>query len=175
MSFMSPGGVVWFEIGTADPKAVQAFHRPALGWTFEVDPDSSTDGRTYTRIMAPGARWPMGAIYHGEAGGESINLSVYSTDIAADVEKLKVLGATVIVPATAVGDVTVFNPGGADYAMPSILSEDVPAATGKAMSLGATVEDGPDTNTDGLVYARRKDPHGNRFGLFSCSTPTQHP
>lgn len=273
MSFMTPGSVVWFEIGTTEPEAVQDFFGSLLGWVFEVDPDSSVDGRTYTRITAPGASWPMGAIQQGETGGEAISLSVYSADVAADVERLKRLGATVLVPATTVGDVTVFarlkdprgnpfslfsrtashrlqeraeateehmeqsayapqpgsfawfeigttdtettqrfytqafgwrfekddsaggkpydnvftgnqwpsggmydhsaDPAGVDYAMPSILSTDVPAAADRASALGATVELGPDTNPDGLVYARLKDPRGNRFGLFSMPTHTQ--
>ncbi|MFD3807947.1 VOC family protein [Streptomyces sp. NPDC058611] len=108
MSFMSPGSVVWFEIGTADPKPVQDFYGPVLGWTFEIDPDSSVDGRSYTRIIAPGAPWPMGAIQQGDTGGEVINLSMLSTDVAADVDRLTALGAEAVVPATAVGDVTVF-------------------------------------------------------------------
>ena len=62
MSFMSPGKVVWFEIGTANPDAVTDFYGRLLGWSFEVDEHSSVDGRTYTRILAPGAPWPMGAI-----------------------------------------------------------------------------------------------------------------
>ncbi|MFI2614911.1 hypothetical protein [Streptomyces sp. NPDC018584] len=45
MSFMSPGQVVWFEIGTTAPEAVTGFYGPLLGWTFEADPDSSIDGR----------------------------------------------------------------------------------------------------------------------------------
>ncbi len=108
MSFMSPGQVVWFEIGTTDPEAVTGFYSSLLGWTFEVDPDSSGDGRTYTRIIAPGAPWPMGAIQQGDTDGEAINLSILSTDVHADVDKLTALGATVVVPATQVADVTVF-------------------------------------------------------------------
>ncbi|KAA6223361.1 VOC family protein [Streptomyces albofaciens JCM 4342] len=108
MSFMSPGQVVWFEIGTTTPEAVTDFYGPLLGWTFEVDPDSSVDGRTYTRILAPGAPWPMGAIQQGDTGDEAINLSILSTDVHADVDALTDLGATVVVPATPVGDVTVF-------------------------------------------------------------------
>ncbi|MFJ4878933.1 VOC family protein [Streptomyces sp. NPDC088745] len=107
MSPMSPGSVVWFEIGTAHPRQVQDFYGPVLGWTFAVDPDSSVDGRTYTRITAPGAPWPMGAVQQGDTG-EVINLSVLSADVFADVEKLAALGAKVLVPATRVGDVTVF-------------------------------------------------------------------
>ncbi|WP_030786521.1 VOC family protein [Streptomyces sp. NRRL S-920] len=108
MSFMSPGQVVWFEICTTDPKAATDFYGPLLGWNFEVDLDSSVDGRTYTRIIAPGASWPMGAIQQGDTGGESLNLSILSADVHADVDKLTALGAQVLVPATAVGEVTVF-------------------------------------------------------------------
>ncbi|MWA08368.1 VOC family protein [Streptomyces sp. BA2] len=108
MSFMSPGQVVWFEIGTTDPRAVTYFYGPLLGWRFEVDADSSIDGRTYTRILAPGAPWPMGAIQQGDTGDEAINLSILSADVHTDINKLTGLGATVVVPATPVGDVTVF-------------------------------------------------------------------
>lgn len=266
MSFMSPGNVVWFEIGTADPEAVMDFYGPLLGWSFETDPDSSIGGRTYTRILAPAAPWPMGAIAEGDPVGEAISLSVLSTDVAADADRLTALGATVVVPATRVGDVTVFarlrdirgnnfslfsrssaprlqermesseqqmeqvaampQPGafawfeigttdpentkqfyqdafgwtfafdetaggkpysniftglqwpsgglnagaGADYAMPSFLVADVPATTEAARAAGAQVEDGPDTNPDGLLYSRLRDPKGNHFGLFSMPT-----
>ncbi|MFC0842343.1 VOC family protein [Streptomyces noboritoensis] len=108
MSFMSPGSVVWFEIGTADPQAVQDFYGPLLGWTFETDPASSAHGRAYIRIMAPGAPWPMGAIQQDVCGGEVVNLSVMSADVRDDVERLERLGAKVVVPATTVGEVTVF-------------------------------------------------------------------
>ncbi|KNB54027.1 VOC family protein [Streptomyces caatingaensis] len=110
MSFISPGQVVWFEIGTGttDPDAVTGFYGPLLGWNFEIDPDSSVDGRTYTRILAPGAPWPMGAIQQGDTGDEAVNLSILSADVHADVERLTGLGATVVVPATQVADVTVF-------------------------------------------------------------------
>ncbi|MCC3771286.1 VOC family protein [Streptomyces sp. UNOC14_S4] len=271
MSSISPGSVVWFEIGTAGTAAVQDFYGPLLGWAFETDHDSSTDGRVYTRIIAPGAPWPMGAIEQGGTGGEVINLSVLSADVHDDVERLTKLGATVLVPPTAVGDVTVFarlrdplgnafalfsrttsqqleeraasteehieqaayapapgsfawfeigttdpqatrefyeaafgwrfekddsaggkpyfnvftgnpfpsggmydhstGPGGADYVMPSFLVTDVPATVTEATAAGAAVEHGPDGNPDGLVFARLKDPHGNRFGLFSMPAP----
>ncbi|MFD3328220.1 VOC family protein [Streptomyces sp. NPDC058701] len=108
MSFMSPGSVVWFEIGTADPATVQNFYGPVLDWSFEVDQDSSVDGRTYTRIIAPGAPWPMGAIQQGDTGGEVVNLSMLSADVEADVDRLAALGAEVVFPASAVGEVTVF-------------------------------------------------------------------
>ncbi|MEU4203685.1 VOC family protein [Streptomyces sp. NPDC026294] len=108
MGFLSPGQVVWFEIGTTDPDAVTGFYGPLLGWSFEADPDSSVDGRTYTRVFAPGAPWPMGAVQQGDTGGEAINLSVLSADVPADVDQLTRLGATVVVPATQVADVTVF-------------------------------------------------------------------
>lgn len=55
---------------------------------------------------------------------------------------------------------------GVDYLMPDFLVEDVPAVTATAVKLGATVEVGPDTTPDGLVYSRLIDRRGNRFGLF---------
>ncbi|WP_228974714.1 VOC family protein [Streptomyces sp. DH12] len=108
MRFMSPGQVVWFEIGTTAPEAVTDFYGSLLGWRFEVDADSSIDGRTYIRILAPGAPWPMGAIQQGDTGEEAINLSILSTDVHRDVDRLTGLGAKIVVPATPVGDVTVF-------------------------------------------------------------------
>ncbi|MFD3328221.1 VOC family protein [Streptomyces sp. NPDC058701] len=61
---------------------------------------------------------------------------------------------------------------GGDYAMPSILVTDVPATAAAATVAGARVEHGPEANPDGLVFARLRDPHGNRFGLFSMPTHT---
>ncbi|GAU65887.1 hypothetical protein SSP35_02_02550 [Streptomyces sp. NBRC 110611] len=268
MSFMSPGNVVWFEFATADPQAVQGFYGPLLGWSFEQDPDSSVDGNIYIRIMAPGMPWPMGAITSREGGagvGEASNLSILSTDVAADVERLRGLGASVEVPATQVSDVTVFarlsdpqgnvfslfsqstaarfedgmeasheqmeqvafeprpgtfawfeigttdpeatrdfysrafgwrfegegpyqsiltggpypagglydhsgrEDGGADYAMPCFLADDVAARAEQAVAAGARAEQGPETSPDGCRFARLLDPRGNRFGLFTAS------
>ncbi|MFI6768904.1 VOC family protein [Streptomyces sp. NPDC050355] len=64
------------------------------------------------------------------------------------------------------------GPGGADYTMPSFLVTDVPATIAAATEGGATVEHGPDSNPDGLVFARLTDPNGNRFGLFSMAAPS---
>ncbi|MGD3111501.1 VOC family protein [Streptomyces sp. YGL11-2] len=109
MGFMDPGNVVWFEISTADGQAVKDFYGPLLGWSFAVDPDSSVGGVTYTRIMAPGMPFPMGAIYdNAHSPEETMNVSIVSADVAADQERLEKTGATVVVPATAVSDVTTF-------------------------------------------------------------------
>ncbi|NNH68658.1 VOC family protein [Nocardia uniformis] len=108
MSFMAPGQVVWFEIGTREASTAEKFYGELLGWNFEVDPDSSVDGRRYIRIMAPEAPWPMGAISESGSGGEQINVSVFSEDVSADVDRLCEAGATVLVPATQVADVTWF-------------------------------------------------------------------
>ncbi|MGG7569435.1 VOC family protein [Streptomyces sirii] len=274
MGFMDPGNVVWFEISTTDGQAVKDFYGSLLGWEFAVDPDSSVGGVTYTRIMAPGMPFPMGAIYdNANSPEEALNVSIVSADVAADQERLEKLGAQVIVPATQVSDVTTFArmadprgnvfslfqnnqtperlkdfaeqgqeqmeemagrpvPGsyawfevgttdakatqdfygqafgwrfafddtaggkryhnvftgnqwpsggmydlgadGVDYLMPDFLVTDVPAVTAKATELGATVEFGPDSNPDGLVYSRIIDPRGNRFGLFSAPTDGQN-
>ncbi|GAA2680127.1 VOC family protein [Streptomyces lunalinharesii] len=270
MGFMDPGNIVWFEISTADEGAVKDFYGALLGWSFAVDPDSSVGGVTYTRIMAPGMPFPMGAIYdNADSPEETMNVSVVSADVTADQAKLEQLGASVVVPATRVGDVTAFarladpqgnvfslfqnnqtperlkgfaeqgqeqmqqmaaqpvpgayawfevgttdpkatedfyhrafgwrfdfddtaggkqyynvftgnqwpsggmydlGPDGVNYLMPDFLVTDVPATTAQAVELGATVEFGPDTNPDGLVYSRIVDPRGNRFGLFSAPT-----
>lgn len=108
MSFIKPGQVVWFEIGTSDLETTKDFYGHVFGWSYETDPDSSVGGRTYTRIMAPAAPWPMGAIYTDATGTDRINVSIFSTDVAADTERLVGLGATVVVPPTQVGDVTWF-------------------------------------------------------------------
>ncbi|MFF3226970.1 VOC family protein [Nocardia suismassiliense] len=268
MGFMSPGQVVWFEIGTRDATAVEKFYTELFGWSFELDPDSSIDGRRYIRILAPSAPWPMGAIHENPSGVEQLNLSLLSADVAADTERLSDLGAEVLVPPTRVAEVTSFavladplgnpfslfartesanlkdradatedymtqssyapTPGsmawfelgttdaettrdfytrafgwrfeidesaggkpyyniftgmeypsgglydhgadGPDYFMPSFLTDDVRARTETAEQLGAAVEHGPDSNPDGLVYARIVDPAGNRFGLFTAPT-----
>ncbi|GAA5094769.1 VOC family protein [Nocardia iowensis] len=268
MGFLSPGQVVWFEIGTHDAAIVEKFYSQLLGWRFEVDPDSSVDGRRYIRIMAPSAPWPMGAINENPSGGQQLNISVFSNDVAGDTERLTGLGARVLVPPTQVAEVTSFavladpqgNPfslfsrteredlkdraeateehmtqsadapapgsmawfeigttdfhtsrdfytqafgwrfefdesaggkpyysiftgnqwpagglydhgaDGQDYLMPSFLTDDVPATTDTAETLGAVVEFGPDSNPDGLVYSRIVDPNGNRFGLFTAAT-----
>ncbi|MEU5002419.1 VOC family protein [Streptomyces sp. NPDC021622] len=110
MSFMDPGNVVWFEISTADGQAAKDFYGPLLGWSFAVDPDSSVGGVTYTRIMAPGMPYPMGAVYeNSRSPEETINASIVSSDVAADQDRLEKLGATVVVPATQVSDVTAFG------------------------------------------------------------------
>jgi uncharacterized protein len=60
--------------------------------------------------MAPGMPYPMGAIYEDATRHEeSINLSILSTDVFADQARLEKLGARVVVPATAVSDVTTFG------------------------------------------------------------------
>ncbi|KZM75148.1 VOC family protein [Nocardia terpenica] len=265
MNALTPGQIVWFEISTRDAEPAQTFYSRLLGWTYELDPDSSIDGRRYIRIIASNAPFPMGALFETPAATEQINVSILSTDVAADVTRLTKLGATVMIPATQVGDVTWFavladpqgnpfslfsrstserfeermeagedymvqaaakpargsmawfevgttdpkatqsfytqafgwrfefddtaggkqyyniftgnewpsggmydlGPNGADYLVPSFLVGDVPEVSELAENLGAVVEFGPDTNPDGLVYARIVDPTGNRFEVFS--------
>ncbi|MCM6778247.1 VOC family protein [Nocardia sp. CDC159] len=108
MTFMTPGQVVWFEIGIDAADPVQKFYSELLGWTYELDPDSSIDGRRYIRIIAPGAPFPMGAISEAPGAPARINLSILSTDVRADVDRLAKLGAAVEIPATQVADVTWF-------------------------------------------------------------------
>ncbi|WP_433579673.1 VOC family protein [Nocardia brasiliensis] len=108
MSVLSPGQVVWFEFTTHDAGAVEQFYGPLFGWTFELDPDSSVAGRRYVRITARDAAWPMGAVLEQPGGGAQLQVSVFSADVPADVERLRELGATVLVPATQVADVTWF-------------------------------------------------------------------
>lgn len=51
----------------------------------------------------------MGAIQQGDTDDEGINLSILSADVPADVDRLTRLGASVVVPVTALSDVTVFT------------------------------------------------------------------
>ncbi|MEV0368997.1 VOC family protein [Streptomyces sp. NPDC050636] len=108
MTIPSPGSVAWFEIDTADPKAAQDFYGTLLGWTFQPVP--APDGRTYTLITVPGDPYPTGGIRPtGTGGEEGITVSMVSTDAAADVARLKDLGATVVLPPAKAAD-------GGDYA-----------------------------------------------------------
>ncbi|MFI9234472.1 VOC family protein [Streptomyces rimosus] len=93
MGFMDPGSVVWFEIDTADPKAVKDFYGSLLGWSFQTVP--TADGRTYTLISADGAPLPMGGMWGPAPGGrgEVVSLAVRSADVDADMARLKDLGA----------------------------------------------------------------------------------
>ncbi|QRX95060.1 hypothetical protein [Streptomyces noursei] len=96
MGFMDPGNVVWFEIRTAVGQAVKDFYGALLGWDFAVDPDSSVGAVTYTRIMAPGLPFPMGAIYdNADSPEEALNVSIVSADVGADQERLEKLGRPV--------------------------------------------------------------------------------
>ncbi|WP_297612709.1 VOC family protein [Nocardia sp.] len=105
---MNPGQVVWFEIATDAATPVQKFYTELLNWTYELDPDSSIDGRRYIRIIAPGAPFPMGAIQEAAGTPTGSRLSILSADVRADVDRLSKLGATVQVRATQVSDVTWF-------------------------------------------------------------------
>ncbi|WP_424889037.1 VOC family protein [Streptomyces sp. XH2] len=102
MTAFSPGSVVWFEIGTADPEAAQGFYGSLLGWTFQAVP--AAGGHPYTLITAPGAALPMGGIREPAPDGEeTMCLSVRSTDVEADMARLTDLGAK---PAGSVGPAT---------------------------------------------------------------------
>lgn len=271
MGFMDPGNIVWFEIATGDAESVQKFYSELLEWTYEVDEDSSVDGRRYIRIIAPNAPFPMGAIREAAGQPTTMNMSIVSADVPDDTQRLEKLGATVQIPPTQVADVTWFavltdpkgnafslfsqskserfaermeqggkamseaayapKPGamgwfeigttdaaatqdfyrrgfgwkfefddsaggkpyysivtttewpsggmydhgkdGVDYLMPSFLAADVAAVTSRGEKLGATVEVAPESNPDGLVFARLLDPDGNRFGLFSLPDSTK--
>ncbi|KOT65565.1 MULTISPECIES: VOC family protein [Streptomyces] len=104
MGFMDPGSVVWFEIDTADPKAVKNFYGSLLGWSFQTVP--TADGRTYTLISADGAPLPMGGMWEPAPGGqgEGVSLAVRSAEVDADMARLKDLGATVVLAAGPAAD-----------------------------------------------------------------------
>ncbi|GGU92596.1 hypothetical protein GCM10010211_69250 [Streptomyces albospinus] len=97
MSMMTPGAVVWFEIGTADPQATKDFYGSLLGWTFHAVP--AAGGRIYTLISAAGAPLPMGGIWEpAQDGREAMSLSIRSADVDTDVARLGDLGARVVAP-----------------------------------------------------------------------------
>ena len=74
------------------PRRRHRLLRPLLGWSFEVDEDCSIGGRTDTRILAPGAPWPMGAIPQGATDNEATNLSILSSDVRGDVAQVHRVG-----------------------------------------------------------------------------------
>ncbi|MFF4603647.1 VOC family protein [Streptomyces sp. NPDC001339] len=97
MGLMDSGSVVWFEIDTADLESVKDFYGSLFGWSFQTVP--AAEDRSYTLVTAQGAAMPMGGIWAPGVGAEETAvLSVRSADVAADVARLKDLGATVVVP-----------------------------------------------------------------------------
>jgi len=107
MTGVAPGAVAWFEIGTTDPEATEAFYGGLFGWTFELDPDATADGpgsgfgsgSGHGRIVAPGAAEPMGALdllTNGHTDGSA--LRILAADVEATAGTVESLGGTLVAP-----------------------------------------------------------------------------
>ena len=113
-----PGGIGWFEVGTADPDGAERFYGGPFGWTFDRD-----DGPMDYRLVTTGeGKGPSGGI-HGH-GGAMPNYAVFCvkvTDVAATVARAEGLGAKTLVPPTGDGSAVVFahlaDPDGNHFAI----------------------------------------------------------
>jgi len=91
MSAPATNTVSWFEIGTPDVAAAQAFYGPLFGWSFAPD-------GPYTLITAPGAAGPSGGIFN--TGGNIPPYAVFVVsvaDVAATAAQAEELGGKVVV------------------------------------------------------------------------------
>jgi uncharacterized protein len=102
MTGVAPGGVAWFEIGTTDADATEAFYGELFGWRFELDPgEADGAGPVHGRIVGSGAADPIGAIdllTAGDVDGSAI--CVLAADVAAGVARIERLGGTTVTPPT---------------------------------------------------------------------------
>ena len=91
MSAPANNTVAWFEIGSPDVGAAQAFYGPLFGWSFAPD-------GPYTLITAPGAAGPSGGIF--STGGTIPPYAVFVVkvaDVAATAARAEELGGKVVV------------------------------------------------------------------------------
>jgi predicted enzyme related to lactoylglutathione lyase len=96
--------VTWFEIGSADSAATQAFYGRLFGWTFAGDDDSGMD---YTMISAGDGI--KGGIFgtHGEIPSYAI-FYVEVPDVATTCREADEAGGKVLVEPTSTPDGLVF-------------------------------------------------------------------
>jgi hypothetical protein len=102
MPTVVPGAVAWFEIGTTDADATEAFYSELFGWRFDLDTGSDPDAPAHGQIVGPtastpGEPAPVGAIDvmpDGETGASAIG--IFTDDVAAKVSQLEGLGAIVV-------------------------------------------------------------------------------
>jgi predicted enzyme related to lactoylglutathione lyase len=90
MTGVAPGAVAWFEIGTTDAEATEAFYGRLFGWRFDLD---------HGRIVGSGSTLPMGAVdvlADGDTDGSAI--SILAADVAAGVADVERLGGRTITP-----------------------------------------------------------------------------
>ena len=115
MSAPATNTVAWFEIGTADVDAAQAFYGPLFDWSFAPD-------GTYTLITAPGAAGPSGGIFN--TGGNIPPYAVFAVqvaDVAATAARSEELGGKIVVAPMALEDGMVVayltDPNGSMFAL----------------------------------------------------------
>lgn len=89
--------VLKWQMLTPDPETLLAFYRPLFGWT--VSADNALGYREVETGGMPGGVWPAPA-----GAAPFVQLFVGVDDVAATVEQAVGLGATVIVPVTALPD-----------------------------------------------------------------------
>ncbi|KZM74739.1 VOC family protein [Nocardia terpenica] len=70
------GSMAWFELGTADPRAVESFYTEAFGWRFEFDQNA---GKAYYNIFT-GPQWPIGGMYDLGPDGPEYFIPCYLVD-----------------------------------------------------------------------------------------------
>ena len=110
MTGVAPGAVAWFEIGTTDADATEAFYGELFGWRFELElgfePELEPDGAhgrgpAHGRIMTADGTAPMGAIdllANGDTDGSAI--SILAVDVDAGVGQVEALGGTLVTAPT---------------------------------------------------------------------------
>jgi uncharacterized protein len=105
MAGVAPGAVAWFEIGTTDPDATEAFYGELFGWRFELERAATPDGPTHGRIVPPGGPGPMATIdvlTNGATDGSAIG--ILTADVTGSLQQAEKLGATVVVDPTETPD-----------------------------------------------------------------------
>jgi predicted enzyme related to lactoylglutathione lyase len=97
-TFPAPNTVTWFQIGTDEPAAAQAFYGDLFGWN--VVPDPASPG--YDIVRYPGAGQPVGGIAHTDGGAANhATFFVLVEDVAAVCADAERLGGKVLVPPVA--------------------------------------------------------------------------
>lgn len=106
MPVVVPGAMAWFEIGTTDAEASEAFYGELFGWRFDLDAEADDGVPAHGRIVAPDASGsgrpaPVGDVdVLANGGGGTSAIGIFTDDVAAGVAKAQSLGATVVDPPT---------------------------------------------------------------------------
>lgn len=93
--------VMWFEVLGKDPGALQAFYGSLFGWSYTGDP------KTYAMVEgnARGIGGGIGMTYPGTRSW--VTFYVETPDVAASLAQAERLGGKVVMPRTAMPDVTI--------------------------------------------------------------------